>query len=264
MSKRRVAIVGFEPISRKEAPLKDKSWEIWTMNSDHELISKSDRHFEMHDLAVYGDRAVDDVSPDPKYLKMLRRGLGVPVYMLAAHDDIPGCVPYPIKEVVAKFGPYFTNSVSYMLALAIHERVDEIGVYGIDMAREHENGWERPSIEYFLGRARGMGMKVTIPDTSDLLKCLGLYGYIEAYEHEAELREYRANLKAKISEHNNAAQQLRGALDDVEYWLRRGIFVGDKPANEKARARKAWLAGRAKKYQDVANKLDGYLKADPE
>lgn len=261
MPKRKVAIIGFEPISRREAPIKDKSWEVYSFNNDYEMMPHSDRHFEMHDLAVYGERAVDDVSPDPKYVPRLRKGLGVPIYMLEAHDDIPLSVAYPIKEITAMFGNYFTNSISYMLALAIYEKVDEIGVYGIDMAREHEAGWERPSIEYFLGWARGMGIRVTIPDTSDLLKCLGLYGYIEAYEHEAELREYRANLKNRIGEHTAAAQQLRGAKDDVEYWLRRGIFVGDKPANEKAKGRKAWLKGQAKKYQDAADRADSFLKA---
>jgi hypothetical protein len=260
---RRVLITGFAPESRRESPVWNaiarRQYEIWGFNNDEKLMPHADRWFEMHDLAVYAEKAVDDVSPAPKYLRLLHDGLGIPVYMLRAHDDIPGSVAYPIGAVTGRFGTYFTNSVSYMLALAIHEGADEIHVYGIDMAHEHEHGWERPSIEFFLGWARGAGIKVVIPDTSDLLKCIGLYGYLDAYEAEAVLRERRDDLLRSARQSELGAAHMRGAADDIDYWLRRGVFPGDQRAmSKKAAARRRWLLGRAKRYHDAAASLNEF------
>lgn len=260
---RRILITGFATESRKESPVWNaiarRQYEVWSFNNDLRLVRHAQRHFEMHELEVYGARAVDDVSPDPRYLRCLREGLGIPVYMLRAHDDIPGSVAYPIEVVTELFGTYFTNSISYMLALAIMELAPvrgpapEIHLYGIDMAREHEHGWERPSIEFFLGWARGAGIKVVVPDTSDLLKCMGLYGYVNHYEDEAILRERLERMLANARTYELAAEKFRGIAEDIGYWLTRGVFPGDgRATSRKAAARRRWLLDRAKQYRDAA------------
>lgn len=249
---RRILIIGFEPIGRK-AGLRQLAipgrFELWTFNGDHQLMRFSRRHFEMHELGVYGANAVDDVSPDDNYLRKLRSGIGVPVYALTQTVEIAGSVAYPIVPITKRFGTYLTNSVSYMLALAIYEAVDEIHIYGVDMAREHEHGWERPSIEYLIGWARGAGIKVVVPETSDLLKCLGLYGYIDAYEIEAASRERLEDLRAQIRSYERQAAALSGAADDTEYWMRRMLLPGDGGTSKKARARKKWLMEHAARYR---------------
>ena len=250
---------GFAPESRRESPvwhpIARKQFEVWGFNNDLVLMPYAARWFEMHELNVYGEAAVDDARPDDSYLSALRRGLGIPVYHLRETPLIPGSIEYPLKEMAAKFGSYFTNSFSYMLALAIHEKVDEIHLYGVDMAREHEHGWERPSIEYFLGWARGAGIKVVIPDTSDMLKCLGFYGYGGAnpYEIEAASRERLGRLQAEARAYQRDADMMRGAADDLDYWIRRTLLPGDQilgHTNEKAKGRKAWLLSQAKKYAE--------------
>ena len=186
---RRILITGFAPDSGNLSPARSKSkrkgFEIWSFNNDTDLAKVATAHFEMHDLDVYGKKSLGDAVPSPDYLDALHKGLGPKVYMLKADPTIPGSVAYPIKEIRKHFQTdYFTNSISYMLALAIYEKVDEIHLYGIDMALQHESAWERPSIEYFLGIAWGRGIKVVIPKESDLLKCLGLYGFEPIYEYE--------------------------------------------------------------------------------
>ena len=69
-----------------------------------------------------------------------------------------------------------------MLALAIHEGFEEIHVYGVDMAVDTEYHHQRPSCEFFLGLAAGMGIKIFVPDTADLLKTRFLYGFDEPKE----------------------------------------------------------------------------------
>lgn len=76
---------------------------------------------------------------------------------------------------------YFTNSFSYMLAMAIMEKFDEIEIYGLCTKMEtfREYYVHRISTEYLLGYAECKGIKVTVGHRSDLLKTTYLYGYQE-------------------------------------------------------------------------------------
>lgn len=114
----------------------------------------------------------------------------VPIYMLDRQDDIPQSVRYPIEEVTALIGktvqgtPYLESSIAYMMAQAILELKpgDRIGIWGVDLHCESEHAYQRPNLEYLIGLARGMGIKVFIPPQSQLLThAHGVpYGYWEA------------------------------------------------------------------------------------
>lgn len=100
----------------------------------------------------------------------------VPIYMLEQHDDIPQCVRYPVEEITKLVGtatskktPYLESSIAYMLALAIYEKVDRVGIWGVDLHCESEYAYQRPNLEYLIGLARGKGVKVFIPPQSTLL-----------------------------------------------------------------------------------------------
>lgn len=99
----------------------------------------------------------------------------VPVYMLDKHDDIPMSVQYPMKEIGDLVGrttqgtPYLESSIAYMLAQAIYEGVDKVGIWGVDLHCLSEYSYQRPNLEYLIGLARGRGMKVFIPPQSALL-----------------------------------------------------------------------------------------------
>jgi hypothetical protein len=99
----------------------------------------------------------------------------VPVYMLDPQPDIPKSVRYPMEEVTkligktAKGTPYLESSIAYMVALAMLERVDRIGIWGVDLHCDSEYAYQRPNLEYLIGMARGMGIKVFVPPQSALL-----------------------------------------------------------------------------------------------
>lgn len=152
-------IVGKGP-SRKLAP-QSFDGEVWGLN-DMVVDRIYTRWFELHPTGRW----------DAKFLS----GLGIPVYMQEHHPEIPLSAPYPLDRITRKYGRYFTNTISYMLALALDEGFKTIVLYGVDMLMQDERVHQKGSVEYFLGVARGMGVEVYVSHGSALLKSK-LYGY---------------------------------------------------------------------------------------
>lgn len=119
----------------------------------------------MHDLRLLKSAT----CRKPGYLDRLR-DLDVPLFMQSAYQEIPNAMAYPYGEVSKITGDYWNSSIAYMLAMAISENPDEIGIYGVDMKADDEYGYQRPNCEYLIGFAKGMGIKVTIPEASPLCK----------------------------------------------------------------------------------------------
>ncbi len=218
----KVAIVGKAPNTRDQAPFDDESWEIWTLS---DLVSRGQaprytRHFEVHPLAWLAERTDD-------YFDWLKQITDAPVYVRTQEeaDQLPSGVVLPSAQLVAKYGRYFTNTVSWMLAAAIESGAKEIGVFGVDMAQTLEYRSQRPSCEYFLGWARGAGIKVHVPARSDLLKCVRLYGIDpdgremreKSNARKEELKRRIANHDQQFEHHKTQSIFLQGALESHAY-----------------------------------------------
>ena len=224
--KKKVAIVGFAT-HKTEAPYKDETFEIWGLNDLYEHIPRWTRWFEMHDwnhiCNVYAPRKAQMQQGSKPYLQGLSE-LTCPVYMQEVHPEIPTSVRYPVETIIEEFGAYFTNSISYMLALAIHEKFEVIHVYGVDMATDTEYGHQRPSCEYFMGVARGRGIETYLPKTSDLLKAHFQYGYefkaqsdwdARVADVEKGIRERMRGAEEQVRGGEQARLQYMGALDAI-------------------------------------------------
>jgi hypothetical protein len=233
---RKVAILGFAP-SWVDAPFKDESFEIWALNEMYKLFAKkpearADKWFEIH--------SPDSPSKNTKEHRAFLQNCQIPLYMWDHSEEFPNSVKFPKDELLDFFGKpygepfrYFTNSISWMIAFAIYERYDEIHVYGVDMAADSEYGFQRPSCEYFLGVAAGMGIKLYIPKNSDLLKATLLYGFETDNAQRIANRKRQADLKSKKTQYINelsnlknrereleaAVNQIDGALQDCKYWM---------------------------------------------
>jgi hypothetical protein len=223
---KKVSIVGFAG-SWQLAPFNDPTWEIWGLNELYLMIPRWTRWFEIHSRKVYEE----DKKRTSDHILALR-AMTCPVYMHQHYDDIPASVSYPLPVVAEVFAnpaggkPYLTNSISYMIALAILEGFSEISVYGVDMATDSEYSIQRPSCEYFLGFAHGRGCKLTLPPDCELLKTDFLYGYetpeIERWNarmlaREADLNQKLAQIDAQIAQATEARAQYRGALQDAAH-----------------------------------------------
>jgi hypothetical protein len=161
---KKIAIVGSSPRSYNDAPYDDPSWEIWGLNHGATYMKRWDRLFDLHDL-----------TKTPEQYERLKTLDGV-----WTRQEWPGLNSqvYPVAEIIETFRcSYFTNTVSYMIALAMYEEAQEIGVWGVDMAVHQEYREQRPSCEYWLGLAEGRGIKISLPEVCELLKTSVLYGY---------------------------------------------------------------------------------------
>lgn len=206
MSKRKVCIVGYSPKSRDDAPYGDSSFEFWGLNNLYTVLPDKhwDRWFDMHPEGLI-EANNKNVSED--HLEWLAREHDFPIYMLRRFEQFPSSVPYPIHDVQAHmvkdwgFEPgeekLFHSGVVYPVALALHEGVDEIHLYGIDMVLEEEYGYQRPNMELWVGVARnqpaknGGKVRVIVGDNCAILKGPGLYGYdSEAFELPLRLERF--------------------------------------------------------------------------
>ena len=226
--RRKIAIVGKAPSSLGEAPCSDDDWEIWTLSSlvPCNEVSRFDRHFEIHPLQPFADRE------DQSYWEWLTSVRDKPIYVQELHKDIPAGVLYPRADIVNFFGKYFTNTVSWMIALAILEKPTDIGIWGVDMAQNckgetnGEYAAQRPSCEFFMGWACGAGITMHVPKKSDLCKTRILYGFdTDSGEMRDKLKARRAELQGRLNqkrqEYDMAGKEaayLEGAIaSDVYY-----------------------------------------------
>lgn len=223
--KSKVAIVGCAD-TNKQAPFdRAEEFEFWGVNNLYLTMpgawtrwfdihsfkySETMRRWERRGQADFRGQAVD------KYLAVLQE-MDIPVYMQAPNGLVPNAVLYPIDDMLAMFGDYFTNTISYMIALAIAEGFSEIRILGVDMAVDTEYHWQRPSCEYFIGLARGRGYNVILPDECDLLKTRFLYGFHEPMEL-AFSKKLKGMRKSMMIRQNKAAAQLEMAKKQVEQY----------------------------------------------
>ncbi len=252
---RKIAIIGFTS-SHQFAPWGQDSWELWACNNLHQFIPDSwSRLYDLHDLAT--------IQGDKDHEAFLRR-CEKPVYVWTAREEWPASVSFPKDACVETFGRYFTNSISWMTAHALMEMGSsaevwaveqvkvlleenpglaplesvlfdsarnqymaecELHIYGVDMAQGTEYANQRPSCEYFLGLAAGMGVKTYVPPQSDLLKNTTLYGAEDDSFLRIKLDDREKELVARMNgmqEQFNQAQaqllQLQGALETTRYF----------------------------------------------
>ena len=227
--KKKVVIVGFAP-GRELAPYEDDSFEFWGMNdlwahwAAHPGVNpKWDRWFDMHQ----DDVLKNNFRTGPHHIKWLKsREADFPIYMLKTQEDIPGSVPYPIDEIWKSVGdegnPYFVSTPAYMMALALFEEFEEVHVYGINLLGLDEYEYQRPNFEYWIGLARGKGVKVVLPKESTICKASFKYGYEThgGQEKKPFLRLLDAKLIDQRKKHSECVMkmnQLSGSQEALQW-----------------------------------------------
>jgi len=161
------------------------------------------------------------------YFGWMRGVKDKPIYLQELTAEIPAGVLYPKDEILRYFRcRYMTNTVSWLVALAIREGASAISLFGVDMAQDDEYAHQRPSVEYWLGVAAGAGIEVYVPAQSDLLKTRLLYGFETdsgemRHKWKARTAELKERMEAKAAKRDQAALQaafLQGALEAQQYY----------------------------------------------
>ena len=113
-----------------------------------------------------------------------------PYYSSVKTPGIDMAREYPLKEVVDFVKvPYFSNTICYMLAYAMFQKVDSVDLYGIAQMGAHEYVQEKAGVEFWIGMLLGHGIQVNIKTQSSLLQNFGSgypYGYVRTLD---ELRK---------------------------------------------------------------------------
>lgn len=199
------------------APYKDKDIDLWGVANiaTRPCVTRADRLFEMHTK----DRWVTKID----WMNKFAEKHNCDIYMQEKFPEIPKSVKFPLAELDKHFRRYYTNSISYQLALAIIEGYGNIQLFGVHFATNSEYEYERPSLEYYLGIAEAMGISVYIPSGCEILKPKRLYGY----ENPVMLHVVRERMKGMQERKNTAFEQMEnardvynqysGALDFAEY-----------------------------------------------
>lgn len=193
----KVAIVGTAECSRHKAPYENESWDIWSLGANARDIPRYTRWFEFHTQRVLRN-ANSWETIFPFFGKC-----GDKLTLAHPCAELPFAKIYPIEEIKTKFGNYFTSSIAYMIALAIHEGAKEIGLWGISMLADEEYARQRPCVEYYIGMAQGKGINVVVAEESPILRSERMYAY-EHCELSAEIAKLTREVAASTEKANTA------------------------------------------------------------
>lgn len=152
--------------------------EVWGLNMGWELAQKDGHQLDKLFLA-HGQVYSKEGNPYFDWQKINQQSFEV----MSVHR-IKGLKStiFPLKRINQKFGTdYYSNTVCYMLAYALDKSTDavlrlkpdaytRIRFYGVDILEDEEISQEKAGIEYWLGIARGLGIKCEISYNSTLLR----------------------------------------------------------------------------------------------
>lgn len=166
-------------------------WELWSVNNLYVAFPdiEFNRWFELHVIeenhGVYYRRGyrnypIRSETSVKEYMEQLN-SLNCPVYMQKEWEIIKQSATFPFMDIIDAYGDYMGCSFTWMMAQCLAEGVDEVGFFGVGL-EGCEYYYQRPSLEYLIGFARGKGIKVYIDETSNLLKANYIYAYKENFD----------------------------------------------------------------------------------
>lgn len=232
---KKVALVGFSNTTRGQAPWDDPETEIWGCNEGYVLdFPRIDAWFQLHS---YNSFSRADNHNDPNHFAWLQKKHPFPIYMQRKFKLVPSSIPYPIDEIRMKLGfdtIYATSSFAYMMLYAIYKRYDEIGIYGFEMATDSEYFHQRANAEFLIGFARGLGIKVNLPENGNLLR-----GRLYAYEDDSigirqQLEFRKGILDVQFRKEEEKFYHLRGRAEVLEQIVVMKQLVPDMETVKKA------------------------------
>lgn len=191
-NKRKIRLLG-KGDGWEKAPDNDE-FELWGLNGLIYTNKKLDRIFMMDVL----DEMPSIVSGLWELQPTIERlnEMNIPMVAPYKYEEIPNSEAFPLDEAIREFGvPYFNNTIAFMICYALLRGAEEIQLFGINQASGTEYFYEKGCVEYWLGIATGMGVRVSVNGAQcELLtnkQRYGgnrLYGYNMTYEEVVKYR----------------------------------------------------------------------------
>lgn len=172
----------------------DTGWEVWTINAGAKCFSH-DIVFDMHTPEWLEEKVKKRGKPDaPLKRREWMKTHDKPIVMPKASPEYPTSITYPLREVVEAVGtPYFSNGLSYPIALMLVCGVKAVKLFGCDFSYDRNTNTHdeqgRACCEFWLGRLVQSGAQVAHSNNTHLLDAHTradgtIYGYHEKMEFE--------------------------------------------------------------------------------
>lgn len=231
----KIGILGSAP-SFYKAPFNDPSWELWACNIG--TVPRWDRWFDLHD-----DASIDTYPGHREFLTSQTK----PVYTRKN---------YPIEDMKARYGDwFFTSTIAYMLALALDEGPEEIGLWGVDMAEASEiYSHQKTGCRFFIQLARMEGIKITTPPECEVMVPGRLYSLDPPSWLEGKLAARKAELVTRFQQNEGRKQTL--ILEKTALMGRQKITLTD----DQIEARLPQIAAELDQAERDGLVLDGALQ----
>lgn len=205
---KKIAIIG-TAASWKDAPFDDPTWEKWIVPGVYPQVMNPDRLYEVHHFKHFHKTFGMDL-PRMDWLK----GLGEKFYVhpsLKSNFPESTIIDYP--GLIKTYGSYFGSSISWMLADAIAQEPSTIGLWGVDMAAESlAYAHQKPSCTFFLGWASAKGIKILIPENSELMALPYIYGLQDPPQMIYVLEKQKAEAQYNIDKFEYEIDEARKKL----------------------------------------------------
>jgi hypothetical protein len=216
---KKIAIVGTALTSSLDAPYDDPSWDIWSIAANYQHKKRFDLWFELHTMDVLkADGAKDD------YFQHLKDA-GNKLVIGHSCVDYPEAQLYPREKIFETFpDKYFNNQIALMLAYAILQMPERIGIWGVDMTGQDDYQHQRSCVEHYIGIAKGMGIPFTFPPETPLCRGQRVYALEdskfsrEMVQRLKETRDAIASAKISANQLIQLEAQERLLLDLAKRW----------------------------------------------
>lgn len=215
---RTVALYGFAPETRDLIHDVSDDVEIWSVNWAYRYdIPRIDRLFDVHLPELLRAEKIKEYRD---HWEWLQEPHDFPIYMIEQMPEVPASIAYPIKEITNNVfehlvrglfdqqDDYWVSGVSYALGMAIHEKVDRIELYGIEMSKGTEVMYQRDGMALLVGLAMGRGIEVWRPEKTTFLRA-------KRYGFEASQMVSRSSMEEHLSHYKIDEGRITGELNKV-------------------------------------------------
>lgn len=257
----KVAIVGTHDRTRGLAPWNSDEYDLWLFNEvvPHPWVKgRCDALFQMHLPAIYRNpRNRNDMN----HWNWLQGQHIFPIYMQDVDLAIPASVKYPLDEICDellgnfRFADgdrivFFTNTISYAIALAVHLKYKEIHIYGVEMESNTEYTYQRFNVTFWTGLALGRGITV-VQHCGQGIYQVPKYGYDGTPDIPPEEFIY------DLGELEGAADKLDAEMQEAQLYSD-DLLAGGDPAFKDAWRNTLDIAGYAALMRGIANEARRY------
>ena len=142
--------------------------EVWAINAIIGVLPNIDRAFILDPMSRFLDTE-DAGTMTP----MMRKQLPLckfPIYTCELDERVPSAVEYPIESVVRDLGcAYFNNTIPYVIAYALWNKVNKISIFGVDYTYRSNMQFAeagRGCVEFWLSECIDAGVLIEIETQS--------------------------------------------------------------------------------------------------